>query len=227
MLDSPGIAAVFVAGVLTALTPCCLPMLPPLLAGSVGHRLRPLAIVSGSITSFTALGVVTALVGSVTPDTFRLPFVAMIIAFGAIMADDDLHAAYTTRASRITGPATRFTTSVEDTHHPLVGGFVLGTFLGVIWLPCVGPVLGSVLAFVGTSGNTTQSAALLFTYGVGFSIPLLIVAYGGKRASGWLTRRVRSLNRPALVRRLSGYALVVTGIGLLFELDKAVLAALV
>ncbi len=227
MLDSPGIVAVFVAGVLTALTPCCLPMLPPLLAGSVGHRLRPIAIVSGSITSFTALGVATALVGSVTPDTFRLPFVAMIIAFGAVMADDDLHAAYTTRASQITGPATRFTTSVEDTHHPLVGGFVLGTFLGVIWLPCVGPVLGSVLAFVGTSGNTTQSAALLFTYGVGFSIPLLIVAYGGKRASGWLTRRVRSLNRPSLVRRLSGYALVVTGIGLLFELDKAVLAALV
>ncbi|ELY64410.1 cytochrome c biogenesis CcdA family protein, partial [Natronococcus jeotgali] len=122
---------------------------------------------------------------------------------------------------------TRFTTAVENAHHPLVGGFVLGLFLGVIWLPCVGPVLGSVLAFVGTSGDVAQSATLLFTYGVGFSGPLLLVAYGGKRAGNTLTDRVRSLDRPALIRRLSGYALVVTGVGLLFELDKALLAVFV
>lgn len=227
MLETPGLVAVFAAGVLTALTPCCLPMIPPLLAGSSGHRFRPVAIVTGSIASFTALGIVTALAGSVTPDTFRLPFVAMIIVFGAVMADDGLHDAYTTYASRITGPVTRFTTAVENAHHPLVGGFVLGLFLGVIWLPCVGPVLGSVLAFVGTSGDVAQSATLLFTYGVGFSGPLLLVAYGGKRAGNTLTDRVRSLDRPALIRRLSGYALVVTGVGLLFELDKALLAVFV
>ncbi|QFU82547.1 cytochrome c biogenesis CcdA family protein [Natronorubrum aibiense] len=227
MLETPGLVAVFVAGILTALTPCCLPMIPPLLAGSTGHRFRPLAIVAGSIASFTVLGIATALVGSLTPDSFRLPFVAMIIVFGAVMADDDLHTAYTTYASRVTGSVTRFTTAIETSHHPLVGGFVLGLFLGVIWLPCVGPVLGSVLAFVGASGETTQSATLLFTYGVGFSGPLLVVAYGGKRAGSVLTGHVQSLDRPALVRRLSGYALVVTGIGLLFELDKALLAALI
>lgn len=227
MLETPGLVAVFAAGMFTALTPCCLPMIPPLLAGSSGHQFRPIAIVTGSITSFTTLGVATALVGSITPDTFRLPFVAMIIVFGAVMADDDLHTAYTTYASRVTGPVTRITTAVENAHHPLVGGFVLGLFLGVIWLPCVGPVLGSVLAFVGTSGDVTQSATLLFTYGVGFSGPLLIVAYGGKRAGKTLTTRVRSLKRPALIRRLSGYALVVTGVGLLFELDKALLAIFV
>jgi len=227
MFDVAGLVAVFVAGTLTALTPCCLPMIPPLLAGSTGHRLRPVAIVSGSIASFTALGIITSLLSSVTPETLRVPFVLLIIAFGAIMADDDLHDAYTTAASRITGPASRVTTSVENTRHPLTSGFVLGLFLGIIWLPCVGPVLGSVLAYVGTSGDVTRSATLLFTYGVGFSGPLLAVAYGGKRASTMLTTRVRSLERPALVRRVSGYALVLTGIGLLFELDKALLAVLV
>lgn len=227
MLETPGLVAVLVAGFLTALTPCCLPMLPPLLAGSAGHRLRPIAIVAGSITSFTALGIATALAGSLTPDTFRIPFVVLIVAFGAVMADDELHAAYTTYASRLAGPVTRFTTAVENAHHPLVGGFVLGLFLGVIWLPCVGPVLGSVLAYVGTSGDAAWSATLLFTYGVGFSGPLLMVAYGGKRAGDELTDRVRSLDRPALIRRLSGYALVVTGVGLLFELDKVLLAVAV
>src|SRR6056297_2212694 len=194
MFDVAGLVAVFVAGTLTALTPCCLPMIPPLLAGSTGHRLRPIAIVAGSIISFTTLGIITSLLSSVTPETLRVPFVVLIIAFGAIMADDDLHDAYTTATSRITGPASRVTRAVENTQHPLVSGVVLGLFLGIIWLPCVGPVLGSV------------------------------VAYGGKRASTLLTNRVRSLERPALIRRVSGYALVVTGIGLLFELDKAILA---
>lgn len=226
MLETPGIAAVLIAGVLTALTPCCLPMLPPLLAGSTGHRFRPLAIVSGSIISFTALGIVTAAVGSITPETFRVPFVVMIIAFGAVMADDDLHSAYTTYASRLTAPITQFTTAFERTHHPLVGGFVLGLFLGFIWLPCVGPILGSVLAYVGTSGDVTGSATLLFSYGVGFSGPLLAVAYGGRRAGDTLTGYVTSLDRPSVIRRVSGYALVATGIALLFEIDKALLAAL-
>lgn len=227
MFDVAGLVAVFVAGTLTALTPCCLPMLPPLLAGSAGHRLRPVSIVAGSIVSFTALGILTSTLGNLTPDALRLPFVALIVAFGAVLADDDLHEAYTTSASRLTGPADRATRRVEAATHPLVSGFVLGTFLGVIWLPCVGPVLGSVLAYVGTSGDVARSATLLFTYGVGFSGPLLAVAYGGKRASTLLTDRLHSLRRPALVRRLSGYALVVTGLGLLFELDKAILAALV
>ncbi|CCQ37349.1 cytochrome c-type biogenesis protein CcdA [Natronomonas moolapensis 8.8.11] len=227
MLETPGVAAVLLAGVLTALTPCCLPMLPPLLAGSAGHRLRPIAIVAGSILSFTGLGVSTAAVGSVTPETFRLPFVLAIIAFGAVLADDDLHEAYTTATSRLTAPVTQFTTAVERAHHPLVGGFVLGLFLGIIWLPCVGPILGSVLAYVGASGDVTGSATLLFAYGVGFSGPLLVVAYGGRRAGETLTGYVTSLDRPSVVRRLSGYALVATGVALLFELDKVLLAALV
>jgi len=135
MFDVAGLVAVFVAGTLTALTPCCLPMIPPLLAGSAGHRLRPVSIVSGSITSFTALGIITSLLSTVTPETLRVPFVLLIIiAFGAVMADDDLHDTYTTAASRITGPVSQVTRSVENTRHPLVSGFVLGLFLGIIWL---------------------------------------------------------------------------------------------
>ncbi|MFW5918077.1 MAG: cytochrome c biogenesis protein CcdA, partial [Haloferacaceae archaeon] len=98
MFDVAGLVAVFVAGTLTALTPCCLPMLPPLLAGSAGHRLRPVSIVAGSIVSFTALGILTSTLGNLTPETLRLPFVVLIVAFGAVLADDDLHEAYTTHA---------------------------------------------------------------------------------------------------------------------------------
>jgi cytochrome c biogenesis protein CcdA len=223
----PDVVAVFAAGVLTILTPCCLPMVPPLLAGGVGHRLRPVAIVSGSILTFTTLGVLTGVVGGLTPERLRLPFTALMIAFGAVMADDDLHELYSRRASRLAGRATAVTEAVDETRHPLASGFLLGLLLGVVWLPCVGPILGGVLAYVGTTGDVLRSGALLFVYGVGFGIPLLAVAYGGKRVGQTVLDAVTEGTRPVTLRRLAGYVLVVTGVGMLFELDKLALSALV
>jgi len=225
MLSAPSLVTVFVAGLFTVLTPCCLPMLPPLLAGGVGHRFRPLLVVAGSVVSFTALGVVTATVGGLTPGSLRLPFMVLVIAFGAVMADDDIHAVYSKHASRLAGRATEATTAVDETNHPVAGPLVLGLLLGVVWLPCVGPILGAVLAYVGSTGDVVRSATLLFTYGVGFGLPLLGVAYGGKRVGTRLQDHVDRAGGPETVRRLAGYALVATGVAFLFELDKLAIRA--
>ena len=77
----PSPYATFAAGILTAFTPCCLPVLPPLLSGSVGHRLRPVAIVAGSVLSFTAIGVVTGYLGMLAPETLRAPAFVTVIVF--------------------------------------------------------------------------------------------------------------------------------------------------
>lgn len=224
MVDTPSAVAVFLAGAVTILTPCCLPMIPPLLAGSVGHRLKPLYIVAGSITSFTALGATTAAIGGLTPESFRLPFTIAMIAFGAVMADDDLNAVYSRYASRLAGTATEATTVLDEEQHPVANPFVLGLLLGIVWLPCVGPILGGVLAYVGSTGDVVGSASLLFVYGVGFSVPLLGVAYGSKHGARRISDRLRVAGREELPRRLAGYALVLTGVGMLFELDKLLMA---
>lgn len=226
MLGLPGVVTVFAAGVFTILTPCCLPMLPPLLAGGVGHRLRPLFIVTGSVVSFTAFGVATAVVSGLTPGTLRLPFMALIVAFGAVMADDDVHAVYSKYASRLAGRATEATAAIDEERHPIAGPFALGLLLGGVWLPCVGPILGAVLAYVGTTGEVARSGTLLFTYGVGFGLPLLAVAYGGKRTAARLRDRVDAVGGPETVRRAAGYVLILTGVAFLFNLDKLALAAL-
>ncbi|MFD1586033.1 cytochrome c biogenesis CcdA family protein [Halorientalis brevis] len=220
MVDLPSATAVFLAGILTILTPCCLPMLPPLLAGGVGHRLRPVGIVAGSVVSFTAAGVATGALGSLDPDAFRLPFTVLMIGFGAVMVDDDLNAIYERYASRVAGRATSLSTTLERGSHPLASAVALGLLLGVIWLPCVGPVLGAVLAYVGTTGDLVRSGALLFVYGTGFGLPLLVVAYGGKRSGQWLRDRVLTEDRPAVLRRVAGGLLVLTGVSMLFEIDK-------
>jgi cytochrome c biogenesis protein CcdA len=226
MLGLPSVVTVFAAGVFTILTPCCLPMLPPILAGGVGHRLRPLFIVAGSVVSFTGLGVATAVVGGLTPGTLRLPSMVLIVAFGAVMADDDVHAVYSKYASRLAGRATAASRTLDEERHPVAGPFALGLLLGGVWLPCVGPILGAVLAYVGTTGDVARSAALLFTYGVGFGLPLLGVAYGGKHTAARLRDRIDGVGGPETVRRAAGYALILTGVAFLFELDKLALAAL-
>ncbi|GAB3317205.1 cytochrome c biogenesis CcdA family protein [Haloplanus salinarum] len=222
MLETPSTVAVFFAGVLTILTPCCLPMIPVLVVGANGHRLRPVLIVAGSTMTFTALGVVTGSVGSITPATIRAPFAVLMLAFGVVLADDDVNAAYSRYASRLAGRATALTGRVDEDRHPLANAFVVGLLLGVIWLPCVGPVLGGVLAYVGSTAGIVGGAGLLFTYGVGFSLPLLGVAYAG-RSGG---RRLLDWEPGEGFRTATGYAFVLLGLAVLFDIDKLALASL-
>lgn len=222
----PSLVVVFFAGAATILTPCCLPMLPPLLAGSVGHRLRPLAIVSGSLVSFTLVGVLVGALGVLSPRALRLPAFLAIIAFGAVMVDDDLHRIYSSYASRFSGVAATWTEAFDDGRRPLLSGLFLGTLLGVIWLPCVGPVLGAVLAYAATAGEAVESGLLLFVYGSGFSVPLLGVAYGSRIAGRSILKRTGIRGREEMLRRGVGVVLLASGVALLFGLDRVFLSAL-
>lgn len=227
MITAPTTTAVFLAGVVTILTPCCLPMIPVLVVGSTGHRFRPVAIVTGSTLTFTALGVATGTIASLTPDDVRLPFAILMLVFGAVMADDDLNEVYSRYASKLTGRASTATRTIDEDSHPLANGFLVGLLLGVIWLPCVGPVLGGVLAYVGTTGNVARSATLLFTYGVGFSIPLLGVAYATRRGGRRVVDSLTDGGVTESLQTVTGYSFVLLGVAMLFGLDKLALATLV
>ncbi len=202
-------------------------MIPVLVVGGTGHRLRPVAVVTGSTLTFTALGVATGAISSLTPDDVRLPFAVAMLAFGAVMADDDLNELYSRYASRFAGRANAATRALDEERHPLANAFVVGLLLGVIWLPCVGPVLGGVLAYVGTTGDVARSAWLLFSYGVGFSIPLLGVAYATKRGGRRLLDSVTDRSFAGSLQTVTGYSFVALGVAMLFGLDKLALAALV
>ena len=225
-VETPTVLAAFLTGFATVLTPCSLPTIPAILAGGRGHRLRPVAVVAGSLLAFTALGVLVGTVGGVSVDALRLPFVAVMLVFGAVLADDDLHERYSAWASRVGGRVgDRGAEAAEG--RPLAGGFLLGTLLGFLWLPCVGPVIGAVLAYAGATGDAFTSGWLLFWYGLGFGVPLVGVGYGGRRVGAWLSARALSGRRPALLRRTAGLAVVLTAVGLLFELDRLLLSLLV
>jgi len=218
MALEPNILLAFLAGVVTIVTPCVLPIMPPLLAGSVGNRLRPLLIVSGSIVTFTLMGGLFSVIGIAAGslgNSLRLFFVVLIIGFGAVWVDEDINEIYMKYSSTLLNRF--FRQPVNPEGESLLGAFVLGLSLGIVWIPCVGPILGAVLSFVAIEGNLLMGSLMLLSYSIGLGIPMLIIAYGGKRVSGQLEWSKRNSTR---IKKLAGWVLILTGLAMLFGIDQ-------
>lgn len=179
------------AGVVTVAAPCTLPMLPILLGASVGQtgKARPAMIAAGFVMSFS---VVALLLGAITrsfdfdPNDLRTGAAVLLAGFGLLMI---WPAPFEWLSIRLGG----FGGSAVASRQGLIGGFVLGTTLGLVWTPCAGPVLGSILTVVATSKDTAWASLLLVVYAVGAALPMLAIAYGGQA----VTTRIRSIARVA------------------------------
>ena len=225
-MESPSIVLAFVAGLFTVITPCILPILPAMLAGSSGGRLRPVAIVAGMSLTFTLMGVAISAVGAVfAPFESALRWFSLlfIIGMGAVLYDDDINSIFVNVTSSFSQSVSENIGSLvperfkSKNDEGLFGAFTLGMSLGVLWIPCVGPILGSILALVGFGGNVGYGAILLLTYSVGVSIPMLLIAYFGKSVSGKVQWFARNGHR---LKKMSGAALMLVGLAMLFGIDK-------
>ena len=108
-------------------------------------------------------------------------------------------------------------------HEGTLAGFLLGTTLGLVWTPCAGPVLGSILTLVATSKDTAWASLELVTYAIGAALPMLAIAYGGQA----VTTRVRSLARIS-PRLQQAFGVIVIGFAVAsyFEYDALIVARL-
>jgi cytochrome c-type biogenesis protein len=191
MLSMLNLVLALLAGVVTIAAPCTLPMLPILLGASVGQtgKARPATIALGFVMSFS---MVALLLGAITrtfdfdPNSLRTGAAVLLAGFGLLMI---WPAPFEWLSTRMGG----FGGSTAVSREGLVGGFVLGTTLGLVWTPCAGPVLGSILTVVATSKDTAWASLLLVVYAVGAALPMLAIAYGGQA----VTTRVRSIARVA------------------------------
>lgn len=194
------------AGIVTIAAPCTLPVLPILLGASVGQTggLRPVFIAGGFVTSFAIVALALSALTRIfdfDPNVLREGAAILLAIFGLLMI---WPAPFEQLSIRLAGlmPAAR-TLTPRDSQR-LSGGFILGTTLGLVWTPCAGPVLGSILTVVATSKDTAWASLLLIAYAVGAAIPMLIIAYGGQA----VTAHVRSLARIA-PRLQQGFGAIV------------------
>lgn len=213
----------FLAGLVTVATPCILPILPPMLAGSIGHKLRPIMIVSGMAMSFTLMGGLFSALGiaaGISSGVYRLVLGFVIIGFGATMVDEEINEIYSKYSSMFVNSLMglfKRGTKEASSEESLGGAFVLGLTLGILWIPCVGPILGPVLAYASVLDTVIGGSLLLLAYSAGLALPMLAIAYGGKL----VLARVGSFKKVHLVKKIGGWVLILTGVAIILGLDRA------
>jgi len=195
----------FVAGVVTAISPCVLPVLPILLAGGAAGR-KPLRIVAGLVASFSVFTLFAAwILGELglPQDLLR----NLAIAFLFVLAATLLVPRAALLIERPLAAFSRFRPGNVG------GGFFFGATLGLVFVPCAGPVLATVTVIAANNSVGLRAILLTLAYAAGAAVPMLLIAYGGREASARLRRHAQP------VRLASGALIALVALGLVFHLD--------
>ncbi|OFW75720.1 MAG: hypothetical protein A2Y55_12910 [Actinobacteria bacterium RBG_16_68_12] len=216
MLLLPGIA--FFAGVITAISPCVLPVLPILLAGSATSpdRRRPYAIIAGLVVSFTAFTLAGAALLSVLglpQDLLRdLAIVALLVLAASLLSR---RVAWLLERPFLS--LTRRRVAADS------NGLLLGVSLGLVFVPCAGPVLAAVTALAASGEVGVRIVLVTGAYALGAALPMLAIAIGGQRLASGM--RVLRTNAEA-ARKVAGAVVGATALAIAFGADQRFTTAL-
>ena len=225
MVTSLGLA--FVAGILSVLSPCVLPLLPLVLGAAASeHRLGPAALAAGLALSFVVIGLFVATVGfaiGLDAGIFRTGAAIMLILVGLVL----MVPAAQTRLAVAAGPVSNWTESRFGGFSTagLPGQFGVGVLLGAVWSPCVGPTLGaaSLLAAQGRDLGVVALTMLLFS--VGAALPLLLLGTLSREVLMRWRDRMTGLGKG--LKAALGLILIVTGMTIVLGYDKVLETGLV
>jgi cytochrome c-type biogenesis protein len=216
------ILAALLAGLVSFLSPCVLPLVPPYLVYLAGTSLERLAeaepeprvrrdtvlaavlFVAGFSTIFVALGASASVIGSV----LRFYSNELAIVAGIAIIVMGLHFLGLTPISFL------YRQARIEVHKPvgLWGAYVMGLAFALGWTPCIGPILAAILAVAASKTTVATGAGLLAVYSLGLGVPFILAAFAVEPFAAFLARFRAHL---AHVERVMGALLVLTGIGFL------------
>lgn len=217
----------FIAGVLSILSPCVLPLVPIIVGTALNtHRLGPYALALGLAISFTVIGVFLATLGDalgIDQALFRNIAAYLFILFGVILLSASLQARFASVTSGLGGSGQYLLNKLST--DSLSGQFGLGLLLGVVWSPCVGPILGATVTLASQGQQLQQVVIIMAIFGLGAGLPLILL--------GMLSRQVMMNVRGKLFaagklgKQVLGAVMLLLGIMILTGLDKHLESALV
>jgi len=209
----------FLAGVLSTLSPCVLPILPLVLGSAVAaHRFGVVALAAGLALSFTIIGLFVATVGfaaGLDADVFRTGSAVLLVVIGVVLTSDALQARLALLAGGAGNAGNRLMGSLSP--DGLRGQALIGVILGAVWSPCVGPTLGAASLLAARGENLPQVAFVMLTFGLGAALPLLVL--GGLSRQAMLRWRGRMLMAGKTGKRLMGVLLLGIGFVILTGAD--------
>ncbi|HEY7844670.1 MAG TPA: cytochrome c biogenesis CcdA family protein [Bradyrhizobium sp.] len=222
MISDVSIPAALIAGLVSFLSPCVLPLVPPYLIYLTGATIEHVAneetesssrravmisallFVLGFSTVFVALGASASLVGSL----IRAWSGQLAIIAGIVIIVMGLHFLGLTRIGLLMREGRLSIPKPVG----LWGAYVMGLAFAFGWTPCIGPILAAILSIAAAEATVAKGAGLLAVYSAGLGIPFLIAAFMVERFSSLFARMKRHL---ATVERAMGVLMIITGIGFL------------
>lgn len=226
-MEPATIALAFVAGLLSILSPCVLPLVPLVLAtASSEHRWGPAALAAGLAISFTAIGLFVATIGfsiGLDSEAFRYAGALLIGLLGLLLLLPNVQA----QLAAAGGPASNWVESQFGgfSTSGLAGQAALGILLGAVWAPCVGPTLGAASVLAARGESLGAVAATMATFGIGAAVPLLLLGTLSREAM--MRWRGRLMNAGSGAKSFLGVLLIIIAMLIATGLDKRLEAALV
>ncbi len=221
------LALAFVAGLLSILSPCVLPLVPVVLgAAAATHPRGALALAAGLALSFTGLGLFIALAGAglgLDAGVFRLGAAIIMLVIGVVL----LVPSWQAQLAVAGGPVQRWADrhSQDFAASGAGGQFMIGLLLGAVWSPCVGPTLGAASLLASQGRDLLRVTLTMLAFGLGAGLPLVVLGLVSRTT---MTRlRTQLLSAGKLGKMLMGAAFVVVAVAILSGADKQLEAWLV
>lgn len=212
----------FVAGSLSILSPCVLPIVPILLtSASQAHARGPLALAAGLALSFAVIGTGVAWAAAnvgLDPAAFRIVGAVALALIGLVLLSSGLQQRFASATSGFAdaGQGLLSRMRLDD----LRGQFIIGLVLGVVWSPCVGPTLGAAVLLASQGSHLPQIALLMALFGLGAGIPL--IALGLVSRSAMTRMRGHLLAAGKTGKMLLGIAMLAVAALIILGTDKAI-----
>ena len=209
----------YLAGVLTILSPCILPVLPFVFSRSQKSFTRSglplLAGMSLTFSLFSALAIVGGEWIGQANEIGRIFAMILLTIFGLSLIFPEF-------SEKLLGPLTRVGSKIgsQSKDDSIGGSFLIGISTGLLWAPCAGPILGLVLTGAAAQGNVGRSIALLFSYSLGAATSLSLALVAGNR---FLNTLKKFLKVDQVLKKVLGVAVLVGVVAILFNLDRTVL----
>ncbi len=214
------VAFAFIGGMLTILAPCTLPIVPLVLgASSTGGRRRTLGILFGFALTFVAVTVLLAsalAAAGLTTDRLRIASGLLLGVAGLLLVAPSLGAWLEQRLAPVAGLGTRL--ADRRSGDGLAGGIVLGGAIGLIWAPCVGPIMAGVIGAAAVRGPSLEALLISLAYVLGAAVPLAVIAGWGQAAG----RRMGGIARRGRLQRILGAAMLASAVLVTTGLDLRV-----
>lgn len=212
----------YLAGLLTLINPCVLPVLPIVLASGIqANKHAPLLIAAGMSLSFVVLGMLIATVGrsiGLTETLLAQIGAVLMILFGLVLLVPQLNERFATATAGFSGSADSKLNTVNSTKP--IGHFLGGMLLGAVWSPCIGPTLGGAISLASQGKDLGWALAIMIMFALGVSSVILILGYGTREAIRSRQTQLRGLAEKA--KPIMGITFIVIGLVIFFKIHHLI-----